>query len=77
MHPATLAGALDAAGSDFARIVTEHSMTSRHHDGVLIALSSRFSRRSAGIGPIVAAVQAIASNQIADRIVHLKRAVGP
>ncbi len=50
---------------DFARIAAEHSTAGGHHHGVLTALSSRFSRRPAGIGPLVAAIQAIAGEQIA------------
>lgn len=57
---------------DFARIAAEHSMAGGHHHGVLIALSSRFSRRPAGIGPLVAAIRAIAGEDIADRVVYLK-----
>jgi predicted nuclease of predicted toxin-antitoxin system len=60
---------------DFARIAAEHSTAGGHHQGVLIALSNRFSRRLAGIGPSVAAIQAIADEQIADRVVHLEQAV--
>jgi len=59
---------------DFARIAAEHSMAGGHHHGVLIALSSRFSRRPAGIGPLVEAVQAIAGEQIADRVLYLNHA---
>lgn len=58
---------------DFARIAAEHSMAGGHHHGVLIALSSRFSRRAAGVGPLVAAIQAIVGDEIADRVVYLKR----
>ncbi len=36
--------------SDFARICNEYVAAGRHHHGVLIALSSRFSRRPAGYG---------------------------
>jgi len=107
MHPATVAGALEAAGieatpvadlrlasasdpevfgaavaggysvltenvSDFARIAAEHSTAGGHHHGVLIGLSSRFSRRPAGIGPLIAAIQAITGKQIADRVVYLE-----
>ena len=61
---------------DFARIAAEHSMAGGHHHGVLIALSSRFSRRPAGIGPLDAAIQAVAGEQIADRVVYLKPAEG-
>jgi Domain of unknown function (DUF5615) len=111
MHPASVAGALEAAGieattvadlrlagatdpevfgaavpggysvltanvGDFARIAAEHSLAGGHHHGVLIALSSRFSRRPAGIGPLIAAIQAIAGEQIADRVVCLDQAEG-
>ena len=106
MYPATVAGALEAAGieattvadlrlagasdpevfgaavagdycvltenvGDFTRIAAEHSTAGRHHPGVLIALSSRFSRRPSGIAPLVAAIKAIADAQIADRVVYL------
>ena len=37
---------------DFARIAAEHSTAGGHHHGVLIALSSRFSRRPAGNAPL-------------------------
>ncbi len=60
---------------DFARIAAEQSTVGGHHKGVLIALSSRFSRRPAGIGPLMAAIQAIAEEQIADRVVYLKHAI--
>jgi hypothetical protein len=59
---------------DFARIAAEHSTAGGRHHGVLIALSSRFSRRPAGIGPLVAAIQALTDEQIADRIVYLTHA---
>ena len=111
MYPATVAGALEAAGidaatvadlrlagaadqevfgaavvggysvltenvGDFALIVAEYSMAGAHHHGVLIALSNRFSRRPAGIGPLVAAIRAIAGEQITDRVLYLKHADG-
>jgi hypothetical protein len=61
---------------DFARIAAEHSTAGGHHHGVLIALSTRFSRRPAGIGPLVAAIQSITDEQITDRVVYLEHAVG-
>ena len=61
---------------DFTRIAGEHSTAGGHHHGVLIALSSRFSRRPAGIGPLTAAIQAIAGERIADRVVYLEDAAG-
>ena len=42
--------------ADFTRISAEHLSAGQHHPGVLIALSSRFSRRSAGIPSLVQAI---------------------
>jgi predicted nuclease of predicted toxin-antitoxin system len=61
---------------DFARIAAEHSTTGERHHGVLIALSSRFSRRPGGIQPLVAAIRAVESDQFEDRVVYLKRMPG-
>ena len=58
---------------DFARIAAEHSTAGVHHSGLLIALSMRFSRRPAGRQPLLAAIQAIADQQIEDRVVYLER----
>lgn len=60
--------------ADFARISAEHLTAGRHHPGVLIALSSRFSRRPAGISSLVAAIGAIKDQKIDDRVVYLQRA---
>jgi predicted nuclease of predicted toxin-antitoxin system len=60
--------------ADFARIFAEHLAAGQHHPGVLIALSSRFSRRPAGIGAIVAAVLACAALSLEDRLVYLESA---
>jgi len=60
---------------DFARIAAEHSAAGARHHGVLIALSTRFSRRPAGIRLLIAAIQAVADDQIADRVVYLAPAV--
>ena len=57
---------------DFARIAAEHSTAGGHHHGVLIALSSRFARRPAGIPPLVAAIQPVAKEQLEDRVVYLE-----
>ena len=62
--------------ADFARISAEHLSAGRHHAGVLIALSSRFSRRPAGRSALVAAIRALAKEQLEDRIVYLARAAG-
>jgi predicted nuclease of predicted toxin-antitoxin system len=59
---------------DFARIAADRLTAGQHHPGVLIALSSRFSRRPAGRDALVAAVLAIADQPLADRVVFLQRA---
>lgn len=58
--------------ADFAHISAEQLTAGQHHTGVLIALSSRFSRRRAGIGAIVAAVHAVADQNLEDRVVYLQ-----
>jgi hypothetical protein len=58
--------------ADFARISAEHVVAGQHHPGVLIALSSPFSRRAAGIGPLVTAVRDIADQPLNDRLVYLQ-----
>jgi hypothetical protein len=63
--------------ADFTRISAEHLTAGHHHPGVLIALSSRFSRRPAGISPLVAAVCAIADQQLKDRVVYLQHPQQP
>jgi hypothetical protein len=57
--------------SGFARICSDHVAAGRHHHGVLIALSSRFSRRPAGYGSIVAVVVGVAGDRFDDRLVYL------
>ena len=59
---------------DFARIAADHSTGGGQHSGVLIALSSRFSRRPAGIQPLIAAIRAIENQLLADPLVYLARA---
>lgn len=59
---------------DVARIAAEHSTAGGRHNGILIALSGRFSRRPAGLRPLVDAVQAVAEQQIEDRVLYLERA---
>jgi hypothetical protein len=57
--------------SDFARIAAERLTAGRHHAGVLIALSSRFSRRPSGIPKIAAAVRGFTDEELDDRLVYL------
>jgi predicted nuclease of predicted toxin-antitoxin system len=49
--------------ADFARIAADHLTAAQHHPSVLIALSSRVSRRPAGPGVLVAAVLAAATSR--------------
>ena len=58
--------------ADFARIAADHLTTGHHHPGVLIGLSSRFSRRLAGRRALVASVLAIADETLEDRVVFLE-----
>jgi predicted nuclease of predicted toxin-antitoxin system len=57
--------------ADFTRISADHLVAGQHHPGVLIALSSRFSRRAAGIGPFVIAIRDVADQQLTDCLVYL------
>lgn len=54
---------------DFTRLAAEHSTAGGHHHGLLIALSSRFSRQPAGSAALVAAVSDAAQQLLADRVV--------
>ncbi|HEY7961971.1 MAG TPA: DUF5615 family PIN-like protein [Solirubrobacteraceae bacterium] len=58
--------------ADFTRISAEHLLSGQHHPGVLIAISSRFSRRPAGIPVLVEAVAGLAGQSVADRVVYLQ-----
>jgi predicted nuclease of predicted toxin-antitoxin system len=60
--------------ADFTRISAEHLTAGRHHPGVLIALSSRFSRRPAGANTLIAAIRSVADEQFQDRVVYLEAA---
>lgn len=58
---------------DFTRIAAEYNTAGRHHHGLLIALSSRFSRRPHGLKPLIAAIQAVSGERLDDRIAYLHR----
>jgi Domain of unknown function (DUF5615) len=58
--------------SDFARIAADRLTAGGHHRGLLIALSSRFSRRPSGIPRIAAAIRALADEELEDRLVYLE-----
>jgi predicted nuclease of predicted toxin-antitoxin system len=57
--------------ADFVRIATDHLSTGGHRPGVLVALSSRFSRRPRGLNAIAAAVHAVAGQDLDDRLIYL------
>lgn len=59
--------------ADFTRLASEQLISGRHHPGVLIALSSRFLRRPAGIAKVAAAVTAVANERLKDRLVYLEQ----
>ena len=61
---------------DFARLATDRLTAGGHHHGVLVALSSRFSRRRAGMGDIVAAITGAAGEDLRDRLVYPGRPGG-
>lgn len=56
---------------DFTRLAAEHSIAGGHHHGLLIALSSRFSRQPAGSAALVAAVKQATQQSLDDRVVYL------
>lgn len=58
--------------ADFAHVSAEHLNAGRHHSGVLVALSSRFSRRPAGIRELVSAICSVADQAFEDRVVFLQ-----
>ncbi len=57
--------------ADFTRLAGDAASAGQHHRGLLIDLSSRFSRRREGIGHLVAAVLAVSRETMEDRIVYL------
>lgn len=59
--------------ADFAHVSAEHLTAGQHHPGILIALSSRFSRRPGGVGPLAAAVCAAVDQPLEDRVVYLQQ----
>lgn len=58
--------------ADFTRPAADYAMSGDHHAGLLIALSSRFSRRPAGVKPLAAAIRAVADERLDDRVVYLQ-----
>jgi Domain of unknown function (DUF5615) len=56
---------------DFTRIAGEHVVGGHHHPGLLIALSSRFSRRPAGREKLAAAILTELDEPLDDRVIYL------
>ncbi len=59
--------------ADFVRVASQHLTTGGHHPGLLIALSTRFSRRRSGVDTIATAVSLVADIELDDRLVYLER----
>jgi Domain of unknown function (DUF5615) len=59
--------------ADFARLAAERLTAGMHHPGVLIALSSRFSRRPSGIPKIASAICSLTDVQMEDRLMYLEQ----
>jgi len=59
--------------ADFARLAAERIARGSSHPGVLIALSSRFSRRRAHLGVLAAAVVGMRDEDLRGRVVYLER----
>jgi hypothetical protein len=58
--------------ADFARAASDVLLSGGHHGGVLIALSSRFSRRPSGLQTITEAIVAVSDQDLRDRVVFLE-----
>jgi hypothetical protein len=58
--------------ADFAALAADWLLAGRRHPGILIALSSRFSRRPGGRAAIAAAIAAVADEELADRVIFLE-----
>lgn len=58
--------------ADFTRLAADRVTRGEHHAGILVALSSRFSRRPSGVARLVAAVCAVGDELIEDRVVYLR-----
>ena len=58
--------------SDFRPISADHLTAGKHHPGLLIAVSTRSSRRPAGVGRLVKAIRAIEDRDLHDCVIYLK-----
>lgn len=59
--------------SDFARIAADRLTAGGHHHGVVIALSSCFSRRPSGIPNLTVAIRVLRDEYLEDRLVYLEQ----
>ncbi|HEV3309216.1 MAG TPA: DUF5615 family PIN-like protein [Chloroflexota bacterium] len=57
---------------DFAHIAADHSTSGQTHPGILIALSSRFSRRPGGRKALIAAILSVANADVENNVVYLR-----
>lgn len=62
--------------ADHTRLAADLAVSGDHHAGLLIALSSRFSRRPAGMRPLAAAIRAVVNETLDDRVVYLRTPSG-
>jgi hypothetical protein len=62
--------------ADFARLTAQRLTAGMHHPGVLVALSSRFSRRPSGIGKLAKAICDVKEVQLEDRLLYLEQPLG-
>ncbi len=58
--------------ADFTQLAADHATSGGYYAGLLIALSSRFTRRPAGLQPLAVAIQAVAEENVDDRVVYLQ-----
>ena len=57
--------------ADFAALSADWLLEGRHHPGILIALSSRFSHRASGRSALADAVSAVRDDHLNDRVIYL------
>lgn len=58
--------------ADFTRIAADHVSAGDQQPGLIIALSSRFSRRPKGRKPLIDAIQALSGAHLEGRVIYLQ-----
>lgn len=77
-YPDEITARVGTASSGNSRRCTLRRLTAgQHHPGVLIAPSSRFSRRPAGVPSLVKAILHVADQQLTDRVIYLQPPTQP